>query len=132
MSRPIVVALYAPADRPERFEKALRAGADAVIVDLEDAITASPQADARAALASGPAVDIWRKLWAPAIDDYLYRADKQRLSRSAQQLVTGASQLALNRLGFSFREQAALGLYARAWSMDIEAQYSGEERSRPR
>lgn len=73
---------------------------DAVIVDLEDAITASPQADARAALASGPAADIWRKLWAPAIDDYLYRADKQRLSRSAQQLVTGASQLALNRLGF--------------------------------
>ncbi|WP_341392918.1 HpcH/HpaI aldolase/citrate lyase family protein [Arthrobacter sp. G119Y2] len=50
MSRPIVVALYAPADRPERFEKALRAGADAVIVDLEDAVTASRKADARAAL----------------------------------------------------------------------------------
>ncbi|WP_461170866.1 HpcH/HpaI aldolase/citrate lyase family protein [Arthrobacter sp. Z1-15] len=50
MSRPIVVALYAPADRPERFEKALRAGADAVIVDLEDAVTASRKEDARAAL----------------------------------------------------------------------------------
>ncbi|MCQ1999936.1 lantibiotic dehydratase C-terminal domain-containing protein [Arthrobacter zhaoxinii] len=82
-----------------------------------------------AALASEPAVDIWRKRWARAIDDYLYRADKQRISRSAQQLATGASQLALNRLGFPFREQAVLGLYARAWSKDIEAQYSGEERS---
>lgn len=51
MTRPIVVALYAPADRPDRFAKALDAGADAVIVDLEDAVTASRKADGRAALA---------------------------------------------------------------------------------
>ncbi|KAD4059903.1 CoA ester lyase [Arthrobacter yangruifuii] len=51
MSRPVIVALYAPADRPERFDKALRAGADAVIVDLEDAVAASHKASARAALA---------------------------------------------------------------------------------
>ena len=82
-----------------------------------------------AALDSEPAADIGRKRWARAIDDYLYRADKQRISRSAQQLATGASQLALNRLGFTFREQAALGLYARAWSKDIEARYTGEDRS---
>ena len=50
MSQPVIVALYAPADRPERFGKALRAGADAVIVDLEDAVTASRKAGARAAL----------------------------------------------------------------------------------
>jgi hypothetical protein len=82
-----------------------------------------------AALAAEPAVDIWRKRWARAIDEYLYRADKQRVSRSAQQLATGAGQLALNGLGFAFREQAALGLYASAWSKDIEAQYCGEEHS---
>ena len=82
-----------------------------------------------AALDSEPAVDIGRKRWARAIDDYLYRADKQRISRSAQQLATGASMMALNGLGFAFREQAVLGLYASAWSKDIEAQYSGEERS---
>ncbi|MCC9196929.1 lantibiotic dehydratase C-terminal domain-containing protein [Arthrobacter sp. zg-Y820] len=82
-----------------------------------------------AALASEPAVDIWRKRWARAIDEYLYRADKQRVSRSALQLAMGASQMALNGLGFSLREQAALGLYASAWSKDIEAQYSGEGRS---
>ena len=82
-----------------------------------------------AALASEPAVDIWRKRWAKAVDEYLYRADKQRISRSAQQLALGASRLALNRLGFPFSEQATLGLYARAWSKDIEARYTGEERS---
>lgn len=51
MNQPIVTALYAPGDRPERFEKALDAGADVVIVDLEDAVAASRKADARAALA---------------------------------------------------------------------------------
>ncbi|TAU73803.1 HpcH/HpaI aldolase/citrate lyase family protein [Rhizobium leguminosarum] len=30
--------LFAPGDRPERFEKALASGADAVILDLEDAV----------------------------------------------------------------------------------------------
>ncbi|MCC3275380.1 CoA ester lyase [Arthrobacter sp. zg-Y20] len=50
MSRPVMVALYAPADRPERFAKALQAGADAVIVDLEDAVAASRKDAARAAL----------------------------------------------------------------------------------
>jgi len=49
-ARPLVVALYAPADRPERFEKALGAGADAVILDLEDAVAASRKTDARAQL----------------------------------------------------------------------------------
>ena len=30
--------LFVPGDRPERFDKACGAGADAVIVDLEDAV----------------------------------------------------------------------------------------------
>ena len=57
MTRPIIVALYAPADRPERFEKALDAGADAVIVDLEDAVTSSRKDAARAAL--GDFAELW-------------------------------------------------------------------------
>lgn len=67
MSRPIMVALYAPADRPERFEKALHAGADAVIVDLEDAVAASRKADARAALTEFAA--LWEACgeYAPAV-----------------------------------------------------------------
>ncbi|TMS58586.1 CoA ester lyase [Imbroritus primus] len=38
--------LFVPANRPERLDKALQSGADAVIVDLEDAV---PPADKRAA-----------------------------------------------------------------------------------
>lgn len=57
MSRVVMVALYAPADRPERFGKALDAGADAVIVDLEDAVSASRKGEARGAL--GAFADEW-------------------------------------------------------------------------
>ena len=34
-----ITYLFAPADRPERFAKALASGADRVIIDLEDAVT---------------------------------------------------------------------------------------------
>jgi citrate lyase subunit beta / citryl-CoA lyase len=44
-------ALYVPGSRPELFEKALAGEADAVIVDLEDAVTPSRKAEARAAAA---------------------------------------------------------------------------------
>lgn len=80
-----------------------------------------------AALASEPAVALWRNRWMQAIDLYLYRADKQRISRSAQRLTMAASGLLLNRMGIAAREEANLGLYARAWSKEAEAYYSGEK-----
>ena len=43
--------LFVPADRPERFAKAQASGADAVIIDLEDAVAPHAKATARAALA---------------------------------------------------------------------------------
>src|SRR5690349_18917523 len=43
--------LFVPANRPEMFDKACRAGADAVIVDLEDAVPFADKAAARRALA---------------------------------------------------------------------------------
>jgi citrate lyase subunit beta/citryl-CoA lyase len=46
-----VAPLFVPADRPERFGKAAACGADAVIVDLEDAVAASAKDSARANLA---------------------------------------------------------------------------------
>lgn len=56
--------LFVPADRPERCSKALACGADAVIVDLEDAVAASAKATARDALrawlADAPAAVIVR------------------------------------------------------------------------
>lgn len=76
-----------------------------------------------AATASEPAVDNWRKRWSRAIDTYLYRADKARVSRSAQHLTVYQSRLMLNRLGISVRDEAGLGLYARSWSKDREADF---------
>jgi len=53
--------LFAPADRPDRYAKALASGADAVIFDLEDAVAISDKeqarsllSEAREALASAP------------------------------------------------------------------------------
>ena len=44
--------LFVPGNRPERFDKALASGADAVIVDLEDAVPPQAKAAARAAVAA--------------------------------------------------------------------------------
>ena len=53
--------LFVPGDRPERFEKALASAADAIVVDLEDAVAPLAKAAARdavaALLATGRAVD---------------------------------------------------------------------------
>jgi citrate lyase subunit beta/citryl-CoA lyase len=49
--------LFVPASRPDRIGKAIAAGADAVIVDLEDAVAPDAKAAARAGL-GGP----WRAL----------------------------------------------------------------------
>lgn len=46
----IRTALFVPATRPERIPKALATGADAVIVDLEDAIAENQKSEARANL----------------------------------------------------------------------------------
>ncbi|MEG7793091.1 aldolase/citrate lyase family protein, partial [Listeria monocytogenes] len=39
--------LFVPGDRPERFDKAVAAKADAVIIDLEDAVPDAAKAAAR-------------------------------------------------------------------------------------
>ena len=44
--------LFVPGNRPERFAKALASGADAVIVDLEDAVAPADKEQARASLSN--------------------------------------------------------------------------------
>ena len=44
--------LFVPGNRPERFAKALASGADAVVLDLEDAVAAEAKGAARDAIAS--------------------------------------------------------------------------------
>lgn len=43
----VVAPIFVPADRPDRFEKAAGSGADAIILDLEDAVAADRKAEAR-------------------------------------------------------------------------------------
>lgn len=49
---PLLTLLYAPADRPALVAKAFASRADAVLVDLEDAVAAGAKNDARAGLGS--------------------------------------------------------------------------------
>ena len=44
--------LFVPGDRPERFDKAVASGADALILDLEDSVAASAKTAAREAVAA--------------------------------------------------------------------------------
>jgi len=46
---PLRTALFVPATRPDRVDKALSAGADAVIIDLEDAVAHALKTEAREA-----------------------------------------------------------------------------------
>ncbi|MCD6680623.1 MAG: CoA ester lyase [Burkholderiaceae bacterium] len=52
MDRLLRSLLFVPGHRVDRFAKALAAGADAVVVDLEDAVPPSAKHDARAAVAA--------------------------------------------------------------------------------
>ena len=62
LSSPLALArsfLFVPGHRPERFAKALACGADAVIIDLEDAVPLDAKLAARAALmAAWPDFDL--------------------------------------------------------------------------
>lgn len=49
--------LFVPGHRPERFNKAIASGADAIVLDLEDAVPMSAKADARAGI-----LDAWPTL----------------------------------------------------------------------
>ena len=44
--------LFVPGDRPDRMEKALKSGADALILDLEDSVAATAKPEARRAVAA--------------------------------------------------------------------------------
>ncbi|RZU01950.1 citrate lyase subunit beta/citryl-CoA lyase [Kribbella rubisoli] len=74
----MLTALYVPANRPDRFAKAVAAGPDLVVFDLEDAVPVDAKADARgwavawiAANARGPVEIRVNALGSPWIDDDL-------------------------------------------------------------
>jgi citrate lyase subunit beta/citryl-CoA lyase len=55
--------LFVPGDRPERMEKALGLGADALILDLEDAVAPAAKAEARVVVAAFLAANAGANLW---------------------------------------------------------------------
>lgn len=58
--------LFVPGDRPDRMEKALRTGADALILDLEDAVAPAAKPNARRQVATflgaNPAAPLWVRI----------------------------------------------------------------------
>jgi len=68
--------LFVPGDRPERFAKALASGADAVICDLEDAVTPATRPQARLNAAdllrrAGRLIPLWVRINPVQTDDAL-------------------------------------------------------------
>jgi len=55
--------LFVPGDRPDRMEKALGAGADALILDLEDSVAPTAKADARRVVADFLNANNQARLW---------------------------------------------------------------------
>ena len=55
--------LFVPGDRPDRMEKALRSGADALILDLEDSVAPAAKPEARRHVAEFLNVNSTAKLW---------------------------------------------------------------------
>jgi citrate lyase subunit beta/citryl-CoA lyase len=55
--------LFVPGDRPDRMEKALSAGADALILDLEDAVALAAKAEARRHVAEFLDAHSTTRLW---------------------------------------------------------------------
>lgn len=58
--------LFVPGDRPDRMEKALGSGADALILDLEDSVAAAAKPEARRAVAAfldaHPEANLWVRI----------------------------------------------------------------------
>ena len=55
--------LFVPGDRPDRMEKALRSGADALILDLEDAVAPAAKPEARKAVARFLGANGGARIW---------------------------------------------------------------------
>ncbi|GHG56099.1 CoA ester lyase [Sinomonas cellulolyticus] len=93
--------LFCPADRPERFAKAAER-ADAVILDLEDAVAPDAKADARLNLAETPLDPERTIVRVNSADSVHFEADLEALEATAYRTVMlakaeSANQLALLR-----------------------------------
>jgi len=101
--------LFVPGNRPERFAKAFASGADAIVIDLEDAVAAEAKGPARDAIAnwaaSAAGVDRGRTVVRVNDAGAIGFADDLRLLRAAGLVLVmlpkaeNAEQLAATRAG---------------------------------
>ena len=67
--------LYVPGSAPQRFDKAVASGADAIVLDLEDAVSVADKVSARHTVAEWVArcesgdVEVWVRINPGSVDD---------------------------------------------------------------
>src|SRR5215471_14567537 len=66
-----ITYLFVPGNRPERFDKALASGADAVVLDLEDAVSPTDKEAARERIAQ------WLELRTGVLDRIVVRINDE-------------------------------------------------------
>ncbi|MGC4251016.1 MAG: CoA ester lyase [Sphingobium sp.] len=71
----VIAPIFVPATRPERFAKAAQSGADAIIVDLEDAVAPADKDGARDALAQADLPSVARILRINAVGTAWHEQD---------------------------------------------------------
>lgn len=98
--------LFVPGDRPERFAKAQAAGADAVVLDLEDAVAPADKARARdniarAPLAGGTVLVRTNAFDAPGFEDDLRVLGRSEIRGAVLPKTESAEQVAAVLAGVS-------------------------------
>ena len=81
--------LFVPADRPDRFSKALDSGADAVIVDLEDAVSHEQKEAARRNVAEWLSIEHPVHLRVNGSDTSWFQADLELCGHPGVLVVVG-------------------------------------------
>ena len=116
MGNPAPVSyLFVPATRPERFDKALAAGADRVIIDLEDAVAPEDKRSARAALAAWLSKDKSVAVRINSADTDWFADDLSLCSRD------GVAEIILPKAGDVADVQRVVASGARAVKLLIES-----------
>lgn len=105
-----IAPLFVPADRPDRFQKADRSGADAIIIDLEDAVAPAGKDAARANLSGALALQSPTFVRVNSQDSVWFDAD-----------LSAMKELGLRRVCLPKSESAAsLDRIGQILGMDVE------------
>lgn len=134
-SAPARSYLFVPGDRPERIPKALHSGADAVIVDLEDAVAPDAKAAARQTVASAlsPAYPVFVRVNGPETPWFKDDVELCRMPGAAGVVLPKAEQVdhlgyVVDRIGAGARILPFIETAKAMWNAHAIAQSPGVER----